>query len=311
MYYNHAIQNNADKLGFDFSDMIYYAKRFIGQLDAEEFGYKYIIIDEYQDISMDRYELARDMMERSNAKLVAVGDDWQTIYSFSGSRIEYIYNFREYFENAKVFTISRSYRNPQSLIDMAGDFIMKNPDQLRKQLQANHDIADPFVFINFDGINATEALKNEYEQAKLAIMSLHRQRPNDRIVVLARTNATLRHMFDVGNGFISDTGTKVSLENAPDFKFDAMTIHKAKGITADWVIVIGLNDRFPLKQEPGFWLARLFTEAPREENIAYAEERRIFYVALTRARYKVILLRDTNAKRRSSFLNEIYNAIRT
>ncbi len=310
LFYERAIHHNADKLGFDFSDMIYYAKRFIGQLDTKEFNYKYIIIDEYQDISMDRYELARDMMERSNAKLVAVGDDWQTIYSFSGSRIEYIYNFREYFENAKVFTISKSYRNPQSLLSVAGEFIMKNPDQLRKQLRANHDIADPFVFINFDGVSAAEAMKNEYEQAKLAIMSLHRQRPNDKIIVLARTNATLRHMFDVGNGFISDVNTKVKLEGVPDFTFDAMTIHKAKGITADWVIVIGLNDRFPLRQEPGFWLARLFAEAPREENISYAEERRVFYVALTRARYKVVLLRDTNAKRRSSFLNEIYSAIR-
>lgn len=311
IFYSGAIHRNPDKLGFDFADMIYYAKIFISRMNDDVFHYKYIIIDEYQDISLDRYELARDMMERSKAKLVAVGDDWQTIYSFAGSRIEYIYNFRDYFKDAKVFKISKTYRSPQSLVDIAGDFIMKNPDQIRKELKsATKDINDPFVFLDFAGSADEDSLDDEFNKAKQAVLSIHRQRPDDKIVILARTNATLKAMMDSSAGFKDEINTKVSLKEAPGYKFDAMTIHKSKGLTADWVIIIGLNKNFPNKGRPGFWMLRLFMNMPAEENISYAEERRVFYVALTRARYKVVLLRNTNAEKRSTFLNEIYNAMR-
>ena len=311
IFYSAAIHRDADKLGFDFADMIYYAKVFISRMNENAFHYKYIVIDEYQDISLDRYELARDMMERSKAKLIAVGDDWQTIYSFAGSRIEYIYNFRDYFKDAKTFKITKTYRNSQSLIDIAGDFIMKNPDQIRKELKsATKDINDPFVFLNFKGDADEDSLEDEFEKTKQAVLSLHRQRPNDRIIILARTNATLKAMMNSKAGFKDEIGTKVSLSEAPDYKFDAMTIHKAKGVTADWVIIVGLNRYFPNKNRPAFWLLRLFTNMPKEESISFAEERRVFYVALTRARYKVILLRNTLAKERSTFLDEIYAAMR-
>ena len=312
IFYSSEIHRDTDKLGFDFADMIYYAKIFISRMNEDAFHYKYIVIDEYQDISLDRYELASDMMKRSKAKLVAVGDDWQTIYSFAGSRIEYIYNFRSYFEDAKTFKITKTYRNPQSLIDIAGDFIMKNPDQIRKELKsATKDINDPFVFLNFKGSADEDALSDEFKKTKQAVLSIHQQRPNDKIVILARTNATLNAMLKSDAGFKDEIGTKVSLAEAPGFKFDAMTIHKAKGITADWVIVIGLNKNFPNKSRPAFWLLRLFMNLPKEEKISFAEERRVFYVALTRARYKVILLRNTQASNRSTFLNEIYEAMRS
>ena len=311
IFYSAAIHRDADELGFDFADMIYYAKVFISRMNENEFHYKYVIIDEYQDISLDRYELARDMMERSKAKLVAVGDDWQTIYSFAGSRIEYIYNFRDYFKDAKTFKITKTYRNSQALIDIAGDFIMKNPDQIRKELKsATKNINDPFVFLDFKGDADENSLEDEFNKTKQAILSLHRQRPDDRILILARTNATLKAMMKSGAGFKDEIGTKVSLPEAPGYKFDAMTIHKAKGVTADWVIIVGLNRSFPSKARPAFWLLRLFTNMPKEESISFAEERRVFYVALTRARYKVILLRNTQAKERSTFLNEIYSAMR-
>ena len=81
-----------------------------------------------------KYELTYKTAKRNDAKVCVVGDDWQTIYSFSGSRIEYIYRFKEFFKGAKSFKISRTYRNSQELIDSSGEFIMKNDDQLKKQL---------------------------------------------------------------------------------------------------------------------------------------------------------------------------------
>ena len=78
--------------------MIYYANKYIERVGRNnKLNFEYIIIDEYQDISKDRYELTKKIAKKNNSKIVAVGDDWQAIYGFSGSRVEYTYNFLKYF----------------------------------------------------------------------------------------------------------------------------------------------------------------------------------------------------------------------
>ena len=311
MYYGKEIHRKQDQLGFDFSDMIFYAKKYINTLSESSFPYKYVIVDEYQDISEDRYALANATVSRSGAKLLAVGDDWQTIYSFAGSKIEYVYNFQKYFKGAKLFKITKTYRNSQSLIDAAGQFIMRNPSQIRKDLKSDKQAKDPFVFINFAGDKHEEALQDEFARLRKAIIQIHSQRPDDSILVLSRTNSVIRRLFDLGDGkYKKELGTKVSLIDYPDFQFDAMSIHKSKGLTADWTFIIGLNAGFPGDDRPSFWIERIFQDEPIPEGISNPEERRIFYVALTRSKNKVILFRDTNMKRRSSFVDELYNIVR-
>ena len=90
-----------------------------------------------------------------------------------------------------------------------------------------------------------------------------------------------------------------------DLIVDAMTIRKSKGITADEVIIIGLDTDFPKKSTPKFWMIEEFREE-KEEDYPYAEERRIFYVAITRAKNHVYLLCNEDYKKRSPFVNEIY-----
>ncbi|MDO4219646.1 MAG: UvrD-helicase domain-containing protein [Candidatus Saccharibacteria bacterium] len=311
IYYGKKIHREEDRIGFDFSDMIYYARKYVNTLDETSFNYKYVIVDEYQDISSDRYALANATVSRSGAKLLAVGDDWQTIYSFAGSRIEYVYNFQKYFKGAKLFRITKTYRNSQSLIDYAGKFIMRNPSQIKKDLRSDKQLNDPFVFIDFSGDKNDDALHEEFAALRHSIIQIHRQRPNDSILILSRTNSVIRHLFDYGDGYYrKELGTKVSLTDFPDFQFDAMSIHKSKGLTADWTFLIGLNAGFPGDDRPTFWIEDIFQQKPIDEGISNAEERRVFYVALTRSRYKVILFRDTNMKRRSSFVDELYNIMR-
>ena len=90
-----------------------------------------------------RFDLVKAFSEVTDAKIMAVGDDWQSIYSFAGSKIEYIYRFCDYFSGAKLFKITNTYRNSQSLIDYSGAFIMKNKDQIKKELTSNKDIKNP------------------------------------------------------------------------------------------------------------------------------------------------------------------------
>ena len=89
-----------------------------------------------------------------------------------------------------------------------------------------------------------------------------------------------------------------------------MTIHKSKGLTSDEVILIGLNQNFPHSNMERFWMKSLFQPVSETESIPFAEERRIFYVGLTRTKNHVYLLVNKNPKQRSPFINEIYNIIK-
>lgn len=105
--------------------------------------------------------------------------------------------------------------------------------------------------------------------------------------------------------FHDDIGTKISFMGYDDLEMDGMTIHKSKGLTSDEVIIIGLNDRFPSGQHTNFWMKNIFVNKNETEPIKYAEERRLFYVALTRTKNKVYLLVNRNPEKRSEFLEEL------
>lgn len=109
----------------------------------DKYNYKYIIIDEYQDISVVRFNLIKAIKEKTNAKIMAVGDDWQSIYRLAGSDINLFTKFEKYFGTTYISKIEKTYRNGQSLIDIAGDFVMKNPNQIVKKLISNKKLKHP------------------------------------------------------------------------------------------------------------------------------------------------------------------------
>lgn len=301
-YYQQKLYGACD-YGFDFSDMIYYANKYIERLGNDnKLQFKYIIIDEYQDISQERYELTKKIVNKNNSKLIAVGDDWQAIYGFSGSRVEYTYNFLKYFEGAKLFKITNTYRNSKSLVNYSGKFVMKNEIQIKKDLISNKEIYKPVRFIMFeDG--------KEYEYLKKLILKIHSTSPNKHILILGRTKSIINRCFKEKE-LIDRVGTKVEYLGYEDIDIDAMTMHKSKGLTSDEVILIGLDQNFPSEKNSLFWLENLFKPKLQSEPISFAEERRLFYVALTRTRNYVYLLINNNPKKRSLFINEIYQIIK-
>ena len=292
----------SEEYGFDFSDMIYYANLYIDKIgNNNKLNFDYLIIDEYQDISQERYEFTKNIVNRNNAKIVAVGDDWQSIFAFAGSKIKYIYNFQKYFEGAKLLKISQTYRNSQELIDCSGKFIMKNEQQIRKQLISSKTVSNPIKFVPFKK-------DCEYKVLKELILQIHSQNPEDNILILGRRNQIINDCFNEPE-LRDDIGTRIQYIGYEDIRIDGMTIHKSKGLTSDQVIMIGLDNNFPLGQKEMFWLEYLLKSFPEREAVPFAEERRLFYVGLTRTKNYVYLLVNEDPKLRSPYINEIYNLI--
>ena len=299
-YYQNELFGNPNEYKFDFPDMIYYANKYIDNAIDDNLDFKYLVIDEYQDISQDRYTLVNNISRKNHSKIVAVGDDWQSIYSFSGSNISYIYNFQKYFIDAKILYISKTYRNSKELIGYSGKFIMKNPIQIKKELLSDKSIENPIIFKLFD---------DEIENLKKLILDIYRNNPDYNILILARKNRQINNLFN-DKSFIDSIGTKITFQGYEDININAMSIHKSKGLTFDEVIVIGLDSDFPAIPKHSFWLYNLFTVKTDNKQFTFAEERRVFYVALTRTKNHVYLLTNRDEKERSPFLMELYNLIK-
>lgn len=293
----------------DFNDMINQAANLVRQKGAAK-AYDYIIIDEYQDISAARFKLITEIRHRSGARLVCVGDDWQSIYRFTGSDISLFSDFGKFVgEHEKLF-IERTYRNSQQLIDISAKFIQQNPQQLAKNPKSFKQLDCPAEFAAYDQNNAFAVLVEQIRQivAECGV--------GQHILLLGRHSFDLDYMIcqrDDKGKVIKDqlrgevkryneaTGALIltGFENV-DIKF--ITVHKSKGLEADNVIVLNLkNDLygFPnkLTDDP---IISLLLSAP--EACRFAEERRLFYVALTRTKNKVYLLTPENE---SLFTKEI------
>lgn len=283
----------------DFSDMIYYANKYMKSLPegSNVLDYDYLIVDEYQDISLDRYYFARNISLLSNAKVIAVGDDWQTIFSFAGSRIDLFLKYNKLFPGAKQLYINNTYRSSQQLIDKAGSFIMKNPLQIKKKLLSIKNRRDPIKFYVYED--------NQYEIVKNILTKIYRENKNHRVMILARKNKHIRKMLET-TYFQEGIGTRVIFKDLPHMIIDAMSVHMAKGLSADEVIILNVtNVDFPCPEQDPVWISGLFKPSEFDEGFPNAEERRIFYVALTRTKNDVYLLIPKSKQSRSPFVNEL------
>ena len=260
----------------DFDDMIINAKKIIENNGIIN-NYKYIIIDEYQDISLIRFNLIKSILDKSHAHLICVGDDYQSIYGFSGSNIFLFIDFFKYFPKAKRIDIKNTYRNSYELIRTSIKFIMKNPYQLRKNIHAKFLLKYPIILMYYDN------LEEGYDKL-INYLYLEKKR---NILTLARYNEDLKKIKNKNSGM----------------NVKCLTVHMSKGLEGDNVILIKMSDEylgFPSKINE----ERLLSFNSKEE-IEYAEERRLFYVALTRTREKIYILVPRNNP--SRFINEIKN----
>ncbi len=264
---------------YDFDDLIIEATKYTNNYK----NYKYIIIDEFQDTSLIRWNLINSLRKNTQAKIFVVGDDYQSIFKFSGCDVNIFLNFPNIVEDAVIHKLKYTYRNSQELIDISSKFIMKNKKQIKKELLSNKHLKKPII------IKYYFKKKSFYKLLNKVIKKY------DDILILGRNN------FDL-NKFI-----KVNLEN-DKFSYKNkvikyLTVHSSKGLEADVVIIINLEDSlygFPNKLENNKLIKELIKD---EDNFLYAEERRLFYVALTRTRNEVYLF--TPLFKKSPFIKEI------
>lgn len=263
---------------FDFHDMIIEATKILKNKTIVT--YQYIFVDEYQDISKDRFLLLKELVKRTNAKLVVVGDDWQSIYRFSGSDNNLFTQFSNLFPESKIKFLTTTYRNSNELVKIAGKFIMKNKNQIKKELKSNKTLENPIVYCYY--------LKFRFHQTLNKILeNLARDNARQSILILGRyqhdidrlnQNNLLRRVSK--NHFCYKHYVKMSIH--------FLTIHSAKGLGYDQVILINLENGtygFPSCVKNHKLLKVL--EFSKENQIF--EERRLFYVALTRTKNRVYL----------------------
>lgn len=268
----------------DFDDMINLATK-----KAKTNPYKYIIIDEYQDSSLIRVNLIKKLIKLNNAKLLVVGDDWQSIYRFSGCDINIFLNFRKYFKKIKTLKIINTYRNSQELINVASNFVMKNPFQIRKKLVSFKNNKKPLKIFYYKN-NKTEAL----------IKLINKIDSNKEILILGRNNFDIKQYL---NDKLIFNKEKIILKNNPEYKIKYLTVHKSKGLESDEVIIINLSNElygFPSQIKDAKILKHFQTSKVTYKN---DEERRLFYVALTRTKNNTYLL--VNKKNPSIFVKEL------
>jgi hypothetical protein len=300
--YQRELSELLEKHQTTFSGLIKLAIRYLrsGQIRTQ---FRYIIVDEYQDLSALRQEFLRLLLESSQANLFAVGDDWQAIYGFSGSRVNFTLNFRKFWGVFSLHRISKTYRFGPTLAGLSSSFIMQDHTQIQKQIQSQkEDALEPVVEISGDSERLDlEVLTHYFE-------SLPR---DSSILLLGRFQIDRFRLAHCSKFNLTSDG--IEFHPRPDLKIRFLTVHQSKGLEADYVIILNNRDAKlgfpahvkdpPLKTE----LVKIAEELGLDQ-ASINEERRLFYVALTRAKKQVILL--TVDGKESSFIKELRRKFR-
>ena len=318
----------------DFTDML---KKAIPLLEEKKIvlPYKYILIDEFQDIDELNYTFIDLIRKQTNAKMFCVGDDWQSIYRFKGSNILYFTNFGDFFPGYKEYKIEQTFRNAPPLIDIAAEFVQKNPIQKKKKITNKTQVQDSFLALALYNPFLKKNDKTSNDEYEIFLRYLRKIdehvskftsefKNNDDekadVLILYRNNNHLNRLLkyknkiynektterkllsqiknDLNNSYKTDPEKDLFLENdlgeydilnETTIKLDRIrlrctSVHRSKGLESDYVFVFGLNNSFtgfPNTLEDDEILKPLL---PEKEEYPDAEERRLFYVALTRAK---------------------------
>lgn len=279
-----------DNNEYDFDDLIVEATKIVNE-SAYIKKFRYIIIDEYQDSSYIRFNLIKKIVNYNNSYFMAVGDDFQSIYKFSGSDIGLFINFQNYFKNGHILKIQTTYRNSQELVNVAGDFIMQNKKQIRKKMKSNSHIRKPIKIVYYE--------KEDTDFYKLCLYLKRNNKCN--ILVLGRNNKDISNYISSKVKITEDK--RIILKDDSKMNINYMTMHRSKGLECDDIIIINLKDDalgFPSKIEQNKILEYIRKDTKKDFS---EEERRLFYVALTRAKNNVYLF--TPRLKSSIFVKEL------
>jgi DNA helicase IV len=284
-------QHLASRKEIDFSDMIGKAIEYI-ETGRYCSPYTHILVDEFQDISQARTRLIKALLtQRNDTVLFAVGDDWQAIYQFSGSDLNVTKHFSHFFGATAVTALDTTFRFNNKIGEVASRFVLQNPSQLVKKIDSISQVSQPAISLlpqqelQIGLQSALKAIQQKAEKDK---------NKNTSVLVLARFNFLLAEM-----------SLMLSQRQYPLLDIELMSVHASKGKESDYVIILGMNQGkygFPCQKEGDPVLAILL---PEKEFFQHAEERRLFYVALTRARHHVYVVFDPANP--SPFISELIN----
>ncbi len=301
-----------EKNAIDFEDMINDSAHIIKEheVKGKRLDFKYIIVDEYQDISRQRFNLTKELSKLCNAKIIAVGDDWQSIYAYAGSDITLFTHFKEAFGYGLELSITKTYRNAQEVIDIAGGFIQKNTSQIKKALVSPKHIQNPVIIETY-----TEVIdRKQYEgkggkyyligkTVENIINSIYKENSNSSILLLGRYGFDAYNLGRSSDFMYDDKTGNLYSEKFKNKPIEFMTVHRAKGLGYDNVIIINARNEvygFPSQVQEDPVLKYVVKD---DHSIEYAEERRLFYVALTRTKNRVYIV--TPQEHPSEFVVEL------
>lgn len=274
----------------DFEDMMLLASGFIHH-GAYQSPYRLILADEFQDSSRSRIRLLQELTQQApgDTHLCVVGDDWQGINRFAGADISVMAQFAQLFPHATQLKLTKTFRCPQELCDASSAFVTANPAQIKKDVVSSNPLTSDgmrvMAFCYGHDAESAEHIQQQLDRMRDQIIDGRLEQPPGRkttVLFLGRYNHDKPKSLAAWQSRYSDW-----------LNIAFLTVHKSKGLEADYVIVLNLNEGihgFPSQMEDD---PLLQIPMPQADPFPYGEERRLFYVALTRARRQVRLYGQT------------------
>lgn len=285
-----------EKNEIDFTDVIIRATELCNSGHCPD--YDYILVDEFQDISTDRYRFLQALRRKDPlTKLFCVGDDWQSIYRFAGSDMALFKTFEKYFGYTKKCLMETTYRFGEPTIADSSKFILANPEQAVKSVHSfKKDAETKLDFLSTKGRDdVVKTVKNIVDQI-----------PSDEEILLLG-----RYGFDVNifknTGLTVHEGSEGAYVTYGCRRINFLTVHQSKGLESDYIILLNCNGGpigFPSQISDSPVLKYVLSEP---DAYPFSEERRVFYVGITRAKKHTWVLYDM--KNPSPFVKEFVKAL--